>query len=96
LGNENDNLADRRGFAEQFLVHGHTAAAFTNKLHGAELSCAHVGMRRFRGAAETAFLPVPAGIAQMARIIGYGTAIFTCMSHGMPPYLWVICCIAQQ
>jgi hypothetical protein len=35
----------------------------------------------YKGAAEAAFGFIAAGIAQMARFVGYCSAIFACVSH---------------
>jgi hypothetical protein len=67
------------------LFHGDAPAAVTDKFHRRQLILAYMSGIHFRGTAETAFGLVSAGVAQMPRIVGYGTAIFTRIGHDLPP-----------
>jgi hypothetical protein len=56
--------------------HGDAAASITDVFHGHQFGFAHMGLVDFRFAAERAFLPIPAGIAKVPRILCHGTATF--------------------
>jgi hypothetical protein len=69
------------------LFHGHPAASTAYKFHRCQFVLANMGLIDTRGAAETAFFFITAGIAQMPRLIGNGPAAFACIGHIDSPFL---------
>ena len=65
--------------------HGNATTAVADKFHGGQLAFAHVGLVRFRFAAERAFLAIATGVAEMPRIFGHGATSFTGIGHLQPP-----------
>jgi hypothetical protein len=59
------------------FLHAHPTAAVADELHCRQLVLADMLGLHLWCTAETAFFLVVAGIAQMSRCIGYGTAVFT-------------------
>ena len=71
------------------LLHGYPPAAFADIFHCRQFVFTDMGMVDAGSTAEAAFFLIAAGIAQMSRIIGYGTTIFTCIRHRDSPFSFV-------
>ena len=63
------------------LLDRHSAAPVANILHGRQFVLADMLGIDLRRTAETAFLGISAGIAQVPRCVCHSAAIFTCISH---------------
>jgi hypothetical protein len=63
------------------LFHSYASTTAAHKLHLRQFIFTKVGMIRLSRPAEAAFGFIAAGIAQMARFVGYCSAIFACVSH---------------
>jgi hypothetical protein len=68
------------------FLHGDASASIADKFHRRQFVFAYMGGFRGGFTAEAAFCFVAAGIAQVSRIFGYCTTVFTCMSHNLPPF----------
>jgi hypothetical protein len=71
------------------LLHGYPPAAFADIFHCRQFVFADMGMVDTGSAAKAACFAIAAGIAQMPRLIGYGTTIFTCIRHRDSPFSFV-------
>ena len=69
--------------------HGNATAAVADKFHGGQLAFAHVGLVRFRFAAERTFLAITTGVAKVTRIFCHGAASSTGIGHLQPPLFHV-------
>jgi hypothetical protein len=74
------------GFAKMAHFHGYATASPAHILHGRQFIFAHMSCIHTRGSAKTAIGFVSAGIAQMARFVCNGSAIFTCVCHDVSPF----------
>jgi hypothetical protein len=73
-----------------FLLHCHASAAVADKLHRCQFVFALMGVIRFGGSTETAFLFITARIAQVTGFVGNRSATFTRIRHHKPPMISIL------
>jgi hypothetical protein len=65
------------------LFHGYPSATIADKFHGRQFILTYMLRIDCRGSAEAAFCLITTGITQVSRFIGYGSAAFTRICHGI-------------
>jgi hypothetical protein len=68
------------------LLHSHSSATGTDIFHGCQFILAHMGGINLRSATKTALARIPAGVAQMSRLLRYRTTILTSICHDSTPF----------